>query len=164
MRKEIPNPNSQPLDTGRVSTIELILSVIVAKVCPGAITAGECSRATSMWLSSGMVLLLLRSALQLRVRIPDLGQVCGTRPSVQVLQQAIIAVLCFQLGNLTAGIVDVAESDGACRARLLASRLQFEILNFAALALRIDAMVINSLNAIGALFHDAAAAYGDIRV
>ncbi len=38
MRNEMPKPNSQPLDTGRVSTIELILSVTVAKVCPGSIT------------------------------------------------------------------------------------------------------------------------------
>ena len=32
----MPNPISQPLPVGRCSTMALIFSVIVAKVCPGA--------------------------------------------------------------------------------------------------------------------------------
>ena len=36
----VPNPAHQPIGVFRVSTIELILSVTVLNVCPGAITSG----------------------------------------------------------------------------------------------------------------------------
>ena len=37
-RKDRPKPKTHPFDTGRVSTIELILSVTVARVYPGSMT------------------------------------------------------------------------------------------------------------------------------
>src|SRR5689334_813588 len=42
-----PNPKNQPRDVGRVSTMELILSVTVAKVCPGSMTGALLPNASS---------------------------------------------------------------------------------------------------------------------
>src|ERR671931_511888 len=41
IRNARPNPSSHPFEVGRVRTMELILSVTVANVCPGSIT-GAC--------------------------------------------------------------------------------------------------------------------------
>src|SRR5947207_13706168 len=41
-RNARPNPTNHPLDVGRVSTMELILSVTVPKVYPGSITGADC--------------------------------------------------------------------------------------------------------------------------
>src|SRR2546429_7931731 len=45
-----PNPSHQPSGVFRVRTIELILSVTVPNVCPGAITGGV---AGTLWMASG---------------------------------------------------------------------------------------------------------------
>ncbi len=37
-RKPTPKPMNQPVEVGRVSTMELILSVTDPKVCPGSMT------------------------------------------------------------------------------------------------------------------------------
>ena len=38
----MPKPINHPFEAGRVRTIELILSVTLANVCPGSITGGGC--------------------------------------------------------------------------------------------------------------------------
>ncbi len=45
----MPKPTNQPVEVGRVSTIELILSVTVPNVCPGSMTGAlpACDRSTS---------------------------------------------------------------------------------------------------------------------
>ncbi len=46
-RKAKPKPAYHPIEVLRVRTIELILSVTVPKVCPGAITIGRPVPATA---------------------------------------------------------------------------------------------------------------------
>src|SRR5215472_15499147 len=94
-RNEMPKPTSQPVEVGRVSTIELILSVTVAKVCPGSMTGARPLRIATG--SSLIFLTALRRRFEPRVRVANHGQVGGPRPDVQVGQQAVVAMPGFEL-------------------------------------------------------------------
>src|SRR6185312_15514752 len=90
-----PKPTNQALDVGRVSTIELILSVTEPRVYPGSMTG-----ARSFWSGSSIALAVLRwrifRCFQFRVGIANVGQVRGAGTRVQVRQQAIVPPLRFQ--------------------------------------------------------------------
>src|SRR6202171_2423133 len=60
--------------------------------------------------------------------------------------------------DLAVRSVEVAEDDGVRRAGLLASRLQIAIFDGGVGALGINTMLADALHAVGAFFHDAAAA------
>ena len=55
-KKQMPNPTSHPNEMGRVSTMELILSVIESYVCPGPSTG--VSRRSSGELIGGSLALM----------------------------------------------------------------------------------------------------------
>src|SRR5579871_235392 len=105
---------------------------------------------------------------ELGIGVADLGQVRRPGPRVQVRQQLVIAVLRFPLGDPAVGIVDVAENDGARRARLLAGRLQLAfvpaLVDLAPLALGVDAPLVDALDAVRALLHHPAAAHAHVGV
>ncbi len=81
MLKPISHPSGVPLPR----TIELILSVMVAKVWPGSITG--CSTAASLastsacfgW-SDGSIL----NSLDLRIWIPQIPEIGGSRSRIQI--------------------------------------------------------------------------------
>src|SRR5438477_6370210 len=95
--KAMPKPTIQPMEARRPSTMELILSVTEANVCPGmmiggfpAIAAGV-GRASSVGpLCSMPASLLFGFGLQVRVRIADDGEVRRSRTRVQLAEQRII--------------------------------------------------------------------------
>src|SRR5579862_3292451 len=156
-RNATPKPTNQPFEVGRVSTMELILSVTEPNVYPGSITG-----ARSSWIGSAMFLTALR--FQFRIRVPNVGQVRGAGPRVQIAQQAVVPRLRFQFRNPAVGIINVAENNRIRRTRLLARGLQFAVLNLALFALGINAMLVDALYAVSTLFHDAAAAHGHVRI
>ncbi len=65
----------------------------------------------------------LMRKLQARVRIANAGQVERARFDVQLAEHGICSNIVLQLGNLGAGVLQIAEHDGLCRAGGLASRL-----------------------------------------
>src|ERR1700680_3039637 len=54
--------------------------------------------------------------LQLRVWVTDFREVRCSRTGIEFAQQTVISRLGLQFRNLTVGIIDVAEDDGARRA------------------------------------------------
>src|SRR5678815_2707282 len=92
------------------------------------------------------------------------GQIGRARARVQFAEQTIVPRLRFQSRNATPWITDVAEHDRIGRARGLACRNDVAVANPASFLLGRDAGAIDALNAVRALFHDAAAAHGDIGI
>src|SRR5208337_1016610 len=85
-------------------------------------------------------------------------------PGIQFTEQRVIALLRFQLGNTAVRIVGVAENNSFGGAGRFASGHDFAVADRAALLFRFDAPVVDALHAVGALFHDAAAAHGDFGI
>src|ERR1019366_2278389 len=73
-------------------------------------------------------------------------------------------LISFEFGNAAVLIVDVAENDGLRRARGLAGGLDFAVAHRAVLLLRVDLGRVDTLHAIGAFFHHAAAAHRHVRI
>src|SRR5437870_4571302 len=162
-RNITPNPINHPVEVGRVSTIELILSVTVAKVYPGSIT-GATSLPPATCSVRSSILDCLRSACQLGVGVANLSQVRGPGPCVQVREQAVVARLRLQFRNPAIGIINAAEDDCVGRTGLLASRLQLAVLNLPVFALGIDPVLVDALHAIRAFLHDAPAAHAHVGI
>src|SRR4029079_12065802 len=66
--------------------------------------------------------------------------------------------------NSTVWVVDIAKNNRIGRARLLTCRLQIAVFDRAVGAFSIDAVLVDPLNAVGALLHHATAADAHIRV
>src|SRR5262245_5020763 len=113
----IVNPTYQPRGVGRVSTIELILSVTEANVCPGART-GNASVPGRSVVSDAIV----RLRLDLGVRVAQPGHVGRARAGVQFGEHAEVPRVGLEPGHPAVGVVDVAEDDRAGRAGGLAGR------------------------------------------
>src|SRR5579872_7114310 len=111
--------------------MELILSVTVAKVWPGAMMAGP--RLCTVGCRSSLML-----RLNLRIRVAQRGQIGGARARVQFRQQRVIQGFGFQLRDAALGIVDIPEDDGLGRADLLAGGPDLAIAHRAAFALGVD--------------------------
>src|ERR1039458_7244092 len=99
-----------------------------------------------------------------RVGIAQLGQISGARAGVQVGQHPIVELFGFHLGHAAVGVVDIPEDNGFGGAGGLACGLDFAIPHLAALFFRVDLGGIDSLHAVRTLFHDAAAAHGDVGI
>src|SRR5262245_22136084 len=108
------------------STTELILSVTVPGVWPGATTGGlyGFGSGASIMLRPFLVLRVRMLGGQRGVRIRDLRQVGRARTRVQHLQQAVVERVGLPLRHFPVRIVDVAEHDGLRRAGLLAGGLE----------------------------------------
>ena len=98
------------------------------------------------------------------IRVAKCGQVRRARPRVQLGQQTVIERLGLHLGHAAIRIVHIAKHDRIRRARGLAGRDDIAVLNRFAADFGIDLRAANSLDAVGALFHNAAAANRDIRI
>ena len=70
----------------------------------------------------------------------------------------------MSLGNVAFKIVQVTELDRVGRTRVLASGGDFIGTDFSFFDFRLDLARLNSLNAVGAFFHDTATADGDFGV
>src|SRR5215210_6346004 len=100
--KAIAAPINQPFGVRRVSAMFAILSVTVAKVCPGPITAGGdivVSVATDSCGCSCITLYLLALVAQFRIYVLDRPEIGGARLSVQFRKQRVIALFLLQLMN-----------------------------------------------------------------
>ena len=104
------------------------------------------------------------------VGISQANQVSRARTNAEFRQSAVVAGVVLQLGDAAFFVVDVAEDDRLRRAGLLAGGLQravddrrFDAVGDAVL-LRVDAGVVDPLDAVGALLHDAAVADGHFGV
>src|SRR5580700_2408259 len=102
--------------------------------------------------------------LQFRIRIANRGEISGARAGVQLAENRIAAGLGFQLGHAAVGVVGIAKNDGLGGTGGFASSHDFAIANVAVLFFRFDARVVDALHAVGAFFHDPAAAHGDFRI
>ena len=96
IKKQTPKPTSQPFEVGCVSTIELILSVMVAKVSPGSMTGARVLADCDFGLLVHR-LAALRLFFEFRVRVADLRQIGGARTSVQFAQQTVVARVRFSV-------------------------------------------------------------------
>src|SRR5689334_14684908 len=70
----------------------------------------------------------------------------------------------MKLGHARLRVVEVTEHDGASRATLLASGLELAVGDGATFYACLDSLLLDSLHAVSALFHDAAAADGHVGV
>src|ERR1044071_7369627 len=136
-RKEMPAPMYQNRGVRLVSTISEILSVTVAKVSPGPITAaGEIVASES--ISAGSFDIPLASLLYFGIRILHRAEIGGAWLGVEFGQQLVIALLLLELRHAAFGVVHIAEDDGLGRASLGAGGDDFAIAHLAAFPLGID--------------------------
>src|SRR5260221_1503437 len=113
MRNASRKPSHQPGDVRRVNTMELILSVTVPKVWPGAMIAGV-PAPTIAWSGSSGSPVRAKSvtlAAQFGVDVADGREIRRPRPRVQLPQERIIPHAGFQLRHAAARVVEVAEDD-----------------------------------------------------
>src|SRR5579862_8177369 len=103
-------------------------------------------------------------AANLRIGIPYARQIRGPRARIQFLEQAVIARLRLELRNAARLVVDVAEDDRFRGARLLARGDDFAVVHGTILFFGLNLRRVDALHAVGALFHHAAAADGDVRI
>src|SRR5215210_4141653 len=101
----MPKPAYHHVGVRRARTIELILSVTVPKVWPGAITGGvppprTATRGSSIGCSGSATLFT-----NFRVDVAQRGQVRRPRPRVQLAEQRVVALLGLQPGDAAARIV-----------------------------------------------------------
>src|SRR2546425_691067 len=101
---------------------------------------------------------------ELRVHVPDRGEIRRPRPRVELAEQRVIPRFSLQLGDTARRIVQIAEHDRVGRARLLTRGLDFAVLDAAILFLGLDLHGVDALYAVGALLHHAAAAHRDVRI
>src|ERR1700722_980735 len=103
-------------------------------------------------------------AANLRIWIQPPREIGGARSGVQIIKQAVIARIGFKLGDPAVFVVNVAEFDGASRAGSLAGGDNLAVFHLTVLFLGQDFCGVDALHAVGAFFHHAAAAHGDVRI
>src|ERR1700678_3785429 len=121
---------------------------------PGSITFGSSSSVVSKRLGIA----------DLRVGVAQAPQIGGSGPHVQVVEEAIVAGLRLELRHAALGIVDVSENDSLRGTSLGAGRCNFAIGDAAVFLLGLNFGHVDALDAIGTLFHDAAAADRDVGI
>src|SRR5262249_8812045 len=104
-----------------------------------------------------------RSA-QLRMWIADRREVRRARTRVEIGEQAVVALVRLRFCHAARRIVEVAKDDGIGRARRRAGRHYLAVPYLAIMALRVDPRVIDALDAVRALLHDAAASHRDVGI
>src|SRR5438270_13260051 len=107
---------------------------------------------------------MLLEPRELGVGVPHARQERGTGPRAQLVQQIVAPRIGVQLGHARIRIVERTERDRLRRAPLLARGLELAVPDQALLDARVDALALDALHAVRALFHDAAAAHGDVGV
>src|SRR5437667_5051371 len=102
--------------------------------------------------------------LELRIGIAHSRKITRARPRIQFAKEQVIARLGFQPGHAAVRIICVAENDGFSRARRFAGGDDFGVADVAVLLFGFDAHVVDALDAVSTLLHDAAAAHGDFGI
>src|SRR5579883_903608 len=108
--------------------------------------------------------LLCLVAFDRGIGVADQRAVARARPSVQLLKQDIVDRRTLALRNGALRIVSIAEDDRLRGAALLARGNHIAVMQLTIVPTGSDLSRSNPLDAIGALFHDAAATNGDLRV
>src|SRR5690242_13566358 len=103
-------------------------------------------------------------AFEDRVRIAKPRKVGSARPRVEIDQQTVIARVSPRRSDPAPGIIEIAEHDGLSRAGSLTRGDDLAIAQRPIVLFRGDLRRVDTLDAVGALFHDAAAAYRHVRV
>src|SRR5262249_46134378 len=126
--------------------------------------AGRCERPQHHAIDVAIAQLHPRPASRLLAPAVDLTQVPDRRLRVQFLQSPIPAqrMLGAAPHHGAGGILQVAEGDGLCRARLHAGGDDLAVPHRAAVGLRIHLRRADALQAEGALLHHARATHGDV--
>src|SRR5579871_6933215 len=91
-------------------------------------------------------------------------QVRRSRTCVQLLEQAVVTLLALAPGDFTVWIIQVAKDNRLGGAGLLASGYDLAIPQRAVLFFCFDLGRVDPLDAVAALFHDAAAAHADVGI
>src|ERR1044071_1898151 len=110
-----------PRGVRRRSAMLAILSVTDPKVCPGPITAGGVMVKSDDEISVESSCIILR-LLQFGIGILDRRKISGSRFSVQLSKQIVIALLFLQLRNAACRVVFIAEYNRFGRASSRARR------------------------------------------
>src|SRR5262249_48122178 len=151
-------------DVGRARVMELILSVIEANVCPGprmAEPSGTCSdtargRSSIAWAS--------RVGGDVQVWVFQRRQVSRSGSGVQVREQRVVERLGASPRDFALGIIEIAEDNRAGGTGRLARGYNVAVAQRSIFAPRLDLPGADALDAVGALFHHAAAANRDVGI
>src|SRR4029077_12701105 len=103
------------------------------------------------------------------IRIADAREIAGSGDDVQVIKQAIIAILFFHFRYATLHVLDIAETDCACGAGLRAccsKRIarNVRVRRRTCTRVRRNFCFLDTLDAECAFFHHAAHAHGNVRI
>src|SRR4029077_932881 len=101
--------------------------------------------------------------------IADAREIAGSGDDVQVIEQAIIAILFFHFRYATLRVLDIAENDCACGAGLRAccsKRIagNVRVRRRACTGVRRNFCFLDTLDAEGAFLHHTAHAHGNVRI
>src|SRR5450631_767506 len=133
-----PKKANHPSGVCGVSTMRDIFSVTDRKVCPGAMTLYSPVAGSIFGFFRSLVAMFAltlhrqmfhRRFFQFLVRIQDRRHIPGSRTSIQIGKYLVAALIAVQFGYLARLIVDVTESNGRCRAGLLACSNNFAVAN-----------------------------------
>src|SRR3984885_4637824 len=158
----IRKPKIHPMVIFRLRTMPPILSDTDARLCPSSIT-GPTSIVDGSSTGCAISAFLLRF-LHFRIGVANLGEISRARPRVQFRQQRVVQAVPLPFGNAALRVVQISEHNGLRRASGRARGHDFAIAHLAVLLLGRDLCVIDALHAVGALLHNTAASYRDIRI
>src|SRR5437868_10268345 len=101
--------------------------------------------------------------LQFRIGIAEPREIGRPWARVQFPEQSVVQWRCTQLRDPTFLVVDIAKDDRLHRTSLRTGGCDLAIVNGTICFLRVNLHRIDALNAVSALFHDAARPDGDVR-
>src|SRR5262245_17677427 len=107
---------------------------------------------------------MARPFRKIRAWIRQPCEISRPRPRIQFSEESVIPTFLLQLCNSALWIANIPKHDGICRTRGLACRDDFAVTDRPIILLCLDASAVDSLNAIRALLHHAAAPNGYIGV
>ena len=100
----------------------------------------------------------------LRVWIFYTGQIRCAGPGIKFVEDFVIEGAGFEAAHLTFGIIDIAKSYSFGWTGLFAGSFDLAVADRLSRFFGIDPGAIDALDAVGALFHNTAVAYGNIGV
>src|ERR1700739_2446926 len=163
----MPKNASQPSGVCGVSTMPEIFSVTDLKVSPRPTTRNSpvfgsmpgpplLISLVAIVTSTLFRCVFHRLLFQFRIKIQNLGEIASPRPRVLVGDDLIHRLVFVQLCHLAVFVVEVAEGDDRCGARLLAGGNDFAIADRPVFLFGFNLGHIDALHTVAALLHDAA--------
>src|SRR5437588_9184212 len=106
----------------------------------------------------------LSAISQLRIHISDRGEIRSARTCVELAEERVVSDLGLQLRDAAVRIVQIAKDNRLRRTGLLTGGLNFAVLDPAILFFRLNPGAVDSLHAVRALFHHAAASHRHVGI